>query len=130
MDPTNLPPRSTPHWSLYQRDCFVRGTRDYIEPPFNTHPDELEKLAKERLSAGGWSYASCNAGLSDTHRANRDAFADWRIVPRMLVDTNQRDTTTEIFGKKLAAPFAFSPVGINKVRCESVLDQAQYSPLT
>lgn len=115
MDPTNLPPRSTPHWSLYQRENFVKGTKDYEEPPFDTHPDELERLARERLSLGGWSYASCNAGLSDTHKANRDAFQQWKIIPRMCVDTNQRDTTTEIFGRKLSAPIAFSPVGINKV---------------
>lgn len=115
MDPTNLPPRSTPHWSLYQREIFVAGTRDGKLPPFSTDPQELERLAKERLSAGGWSYASSNAGTSDTHVANREAFKQWRIIPRMLVDTNQRDTSVEIFGKKLSAPIAFSPVGINKI---------------
>jgi len=26
-DPTNLPNRTTPHWSLYQRDIFVGGTK-------------------------------------------------------------------------------------------------------
>ncbi|CAO1627533.1 unnamed protein product [Parajaminaea phylloscopi] len=115
MDPTNLPPRSTPHWSLYQREQFVSGTKDEKPPPFNTAPDQLEKLAHEKLSAGGWSYASCNAGIGDTHRANREAFRDWRIIPRMLVDTNRRDTTVEVFGRKLSAPIAFSPIGINKI---------------
>jgi isopentenyl diphosphate isomerase/L-lactate dehydrogenase-like FMN-dependent dehydrogenase len=33
----------------------------------------------------------------------------------MLVDTNQRDTTTEIFGYKVPAPIGFAPVGINKI---------------
>lgn len=33
----------------------------------------------------------------------------------MLVDTNQRDVSTTIFGKKIPAPIALSPVGINKV---------------
>lgn len=118
MDPTGLPPRSTPHWSLYQRDLFERGTKYYEEPPFNTHPDELEKRAQEKLSLGGWSYASCNAGMGLTHDANRDAFKQWKIIPRMCVDTNERDTTTTIFGKRLPAPIAISPVGINKVREE------------
>ena len=41
-------------------------------PDFDTHPDELEKKAKETLSKGGWLYASCNAGVSWTHDANRE----------------------------------------------------------
>lgn len=116
MDPTNLPPRSTPHYSLYQRDNFVRGTRDHVLPPFNTDFSHLEALAKERLSAGGWSYASCNAGLGLTHDANRKAFEQWKIVPRMCVDTNARDTSVEVFGRRLPVPIAISPIGINKVR--------------
>jgi isopentenyl diphosphate isomerase/L-lactate dehydrogenase-like FMN-dependent dehydrogenase len=60
-------------------------------------------------------YASSNAGLSTTHLGNRQAFYRHRIVPRMLVDTNQRDTTTEIFGHKVSAPIGFAPIGINKI---------------
>ena len=33
----------------------------------------------------------------------------------MLVDTNRRDMTVEIFGQKLKNPFIFAPVGINKI---------------
>jgi len=33
----------------------------------------------------------------------------------MLVDTNKRDTATEIFGHKVAAPIGFAPIGINKI---------------
>jgi isopentenyl diphosphate isomerase/L-lactate dehydrogenase-like FMN-dependent dehydrogenase len=33
----------------------------------------------------------------------------------MLVDTNKRDTATEIFGHKVNAPIGFAPVGINKI---------------
>ena len=33
----------------------------------------------------------------------------------MLVDTNERDTATEIFGHKVPAPVGFAPVGINKI---------------
>ncbi|KAJ9109961.1 hypothetical protein QFC20_003161 [Naganishia adeliensis] len=33
----------------------------------------------------------------------------------MLVDTNARDTTTELFGHKISAPICFAPVGINKI---------------
>lgn len=33
----------------------------------------------------------------------------------MLVDTNKRDTSTEIWGHKVSAPIGFAPVGINKI---------------
>jgi len=78
-------------------------------------PDKLEERAKEKLSEGGWYYASSNAGYSTTHLANRQAFYRHRIIPRMLVDTNKRDTTWEIWGHKTSAPIGFSPIGINKI---------------
>ena len=53
--------------------------------------------------------------MSNTHLANRQAFYRHRIVPRQLVDTNLRDTTTEIFGHKVSAPIGFAPIGINKI---------------
>ncbi|KAJ9111725.1 hypothetical protein QFC19_001086 [Naganishia cerealis] len=121
MDPTNLPTRTTPHWDMYRRDMFMLAA-EQKHPLFSTDPEELEELAKKTLSQGGWLYASCNAGNSLTHRANREdtiliplAFYRQRIVPRMLVDTNARDTTTELFGHKISAPICFAPVGINKI---------------
>jgi isopentenyl diphosphate isomerase/L-lactate dehydrogenase-like FMN-dependent dehydrogenase len=81
----------------------------------NTDPDKLEQRAKEKLSEGGWYYASSNAGYSTTHLANRQAFYRHRIIPRMLVDTNKRDTAWEIWGHKVSAPIGFSPIGINKI---------------
>lgn len=33
----------------------------------------------------------------------------------MLVDTNKRDTETEIFGHKVSAPIGFAPIGINMI---------------
>lgn len=75
----------------------------------------MEEKAKEVLSLGGWYYASSNAGMSNTHLANRQAFFRHRIIPNQLVDTNLRDTTTEIFGHKVSAPIGFAPIGINKI---------------
>lgn len=75
----------------------------------------MEELAKQKLSLGGWYYASSNAGQSYTHTANRQAFYRHRIIPRMLVDTNERDTATTIFGHRVSAPIGFSPIGICKI---------------
>lgn len=48
----------------------------------------------------------------------------------MLVDTTARDTSIELFGKKLNAPICFSPVGINKIyhpvrrACSEMIERA------
>ncbi|KAF1988084.1 FMN-dependent alpha-hydroxy acid dehydrogenase [Aulographum hederae CBS 113979] len=116
MDPNapNGKNRSTPQYALYQRENFWKSNTGEV-PPFNTDPAKLEELAKTKLSQGGWLYASSNAGLSHTHTANRQSFYRHRIIPRILVETNQRDTSTTIFGHKVAAPIGFAPVGINKI---------------
>nr|POE94275.1 putative lactate 2-monooxygenase pb1a11.03 [Quercus suber] len=106
--------RTTPEWAEYQRENFWRSNEGQV-PVFNTDPGKLEDLAKEKLSEGGWYYASSNAGQSQTHLANRQAFFRHKIIPRMLVDTNKRDTSTEIFGHKVSAPIGFAPIGINKI---------------
>ncbi|KAJ4365110.1 hypothetical protein N0V83_008728 [Neocucurbitaria cava] len=79
------------------------------------YPGKLEEQAKAKLTQNGWYYASSNAGQSHTHTTNRQAFYRHRIIPRMLVDTNERDTATTIFGHKVPAPIGFAPVGINKI---------------
>ncbi|KAI3331556.1 FMN-dependent alpha-hydroxy acid dehydrogenase [Xylariaceae sp. AK1471] len=110
----NTKQRTTPQWGLYQRELFW-APNESKHPPFNTDPDKLRALAKQRLSEGGWHYASCNAGLSWTHYANRQAFYRHQIIPRMLVDTQARDTATTIFGHRVAAPIGFAPIGINRI---------------
>lgn len=116
MDPENpnLKSRSTPQYALYQRENFWKSNEGEV-PPFNTEPGKLEELAQQKLTQNGWLYASSNAGQSYTHTANRQAFYRHRIIPRMLVDTNKRDTTAEIFGHKVSAPIGFAPIGINKI---------------
>lgn len=114
MDPTNLPKRFTPHYSLKQREAFIGGSNGVL-PPFNTHPDLLEQKAHETLSKGGWLYAASNAGQSQTHQANREAFYRWKILPRMLVDTNERDLSIELFGRRIPSPICIAPIGLNGI---------------
>ncbi|KAF2461499.1 FMN-dependent dehydrogenase [Lineolata rhizophorae] len=106
--------RATPEYAQYQRENFMKLNEGEI-PPFNTEPGKLEELAREKLTQSGWLYASSNAGQSHTHTANRQAFYRHRIIPRVLLDTNKRDTKTRIFGHEVAAPIGFAPIGINKI---------------
>ncbi|KAK3936710.1 hypothetical protein QBC46DRAFT_345356 [Diplogelasinospora grovesii] len=45
--------RDTPSWGLYQRELFWKLNEGNV-PVFNTHPDKLEELAKDKLSRNGW----------------------------------------------------------------------------
>lgn len=58
----------------------------------------LEQKAKEILSPPAFDYVAGGASGEDTVRANREAFYQWRIVPRVLRDVSQRDLSVEIFG--------------------------------
>jgi isopentenyl diphosphate isomerase/L-lactate dehydrogenase-like FMN-dependent dehydrogenase len=115
MDPSNKPKGASPHYSLYQREVFRNGGENGILPNFSTHPDELVESTKKKLNDRGYFYANSNAGMGWTDRANREAFYRWRIIPRMLVDTNTRDLTTTLFGHRIPAPILFAPIGINKL---------------
>ena len=104
--------------SLFHGTNHAFTTRDFpgadsLDPL--TDPGDLEDLAKTKLTQAGWNYAASNAGQSYTHTANRQAFYRHRIVPRMLVDTNDRDCATTIFGHQVPAPIGFAPIGINKI---------------
>ncbi|KAG7406455.1 putative lactate 2-monooxygenase [Fusarium oxysporum f. sp. rapae] len=87
----HLKKRDSPPWGLYQRENFWK-LNDGEVPPFNTHPDKLEEVAKKKLTENGWLYASSNAGLSDTHLANRQAFFRHKIVPRQLVAQDSEES--------------------------------------
>ncbi|KAK7468929.1 hypothetical protein VKT23_003424 [Stygiomarasmius scandens] len=115
MDPTNKPQGPSPHYSLYQREVFKQGGTEGKLPHFSVHADELVESTKKKLNDRAYFYANSNAGLGWTDRANREAFYRWRIIPRMLVDTNTRDLTVELFGYRIPAPILFAPIGINKL---------------
>ncbi|KAK7018493.1 FMN-dependent alpha-hydroxy acid dehydrogenase [Favolaschia claudopus] len=115
MDPTNKPKGPSPHYSLYQREVFKRGGTTGQLPTFSVHPEKLSDSVKTKLGDRSYFYANSNAGLGWTDRANREAFYRWRIVPRMLVDTNERDLSTTLFGHRIPAPILFAPIGINKL---------------
>jgi lactate 2-monooxygenase len=73
---------------------------------------ELEAAARNAMSSEAFAYIAAGAGNEDTVEANRASFRRWRIVPRMLRDVSERDTSVELFGRRLPGPFLFAPVGV------------------
>ncbi len=77
--------------------------------------EELERLAREKLSPEAYGYIAGGAGGEDTMRANRQAFERWRIVPRMLRNVEERDLRIDLFGTRLPAPLLLAPIGVQSI---------------
>ncbi|MCW2537945.1 MAG: lldD [Modestobacter sp.] len=71
----------------------------------------LAREARRRLNARAYGYVAGGAGDEATQRADRTAFDAWSVVPRVLRDVSRRDTSVELFGRRLPAPVLLGPVG-------------------
>ncbi|UOY00166.1 alpha-hydroxy-acid oxidizing protein [Blastococcus sp. PRF04-17] len=71
----------------------------------------LQQRAKRALDARAYAYVAGGAGDEVTQRANRAAFDRWAVVPRVLRDASHRDTSVELFGRRIPAPLLLGPVG-------------------
>ncbi|MGY1703934.1 alpha-hydroxy-acid oxidizing protein [Geodermatophilus sp. SYSU D00697] len=80
-------------------------------PRVPTAARALQRRARERLSARAYAYVAGGAGDEATQRANQAAFDRWAVVPRVLRDVSVRDTSVELFGRRLPAPLLLGPVG-------------------
>lgn len=82
-----------------------------VEPAVPTGTVELERRAQRAMSRRAWAYVAGGAGDGATVRANREAFDRWRVVPRVLHGTTERDLRASVLGTDLAAPLLLAPVG-------------------
>jgi lactate 2-monooxygenase len=64
------------------------------------------------MSRRGFAYVAGSAGSESGARANLAAFDRWRVVPRVLVDTTERDMGVDLFGRRHETPFLLAPVGV------------------
>src|SRR5262249_24048780 len=72
----------------------------------------LEARARKAMSRKAFAYVAGGAGLESTMDANRHAFERRRIVPRMLKNVAARDTSIELFSRRLPTPFLLAPIGV------------------
>lgn len=76
---------------------------------------DLERLAAERLDAGPHGYFAGGAGDERTLRRNVEAFAEWELWPRVLVDVSEVDTGVELLGQRIELPVLVAPVAFQKL---------------
>jgi len=98
----------------YQLGVYMQGMMG-LKPELPLNLDELERLAREKIDPRAYWYVAGGAGAEDTVRFNRDAFANWRIVPRMLRNVKQRNHATSILGTNMPAPVMLAPVGVQEI---------------
>ncbi|HLM90437.1 MAG TPA: alpha-hydroxy acid oxidase [Thermoplasmata archaeon] len=71
---------------------------------------DLEEAASKRLTDRIWAYVQGGSGEERTLRANRDAFLEWALRPRMLTGVASADTSTSLLGAAVRAPLFVSPM--------------------
>ena len=76
---------------------------------------DYERLAAERIDAGALGYFAGGAGDERTLRRNVAAYAEWELIPRVLVDVSAVDSSVELFGSELSMPLAVAPVAFQRL---------------
>ena len=95
----------------YQNEIYLAALGG-IQPEFPMDYATLERKATAALPDSLLNYIAGGAGDELTQRRNAEAFADWGLVPRMLVGATERDLTVTAFGHTFAGPLFLAPVGV------------------
>jgi L-lactate dehydrogenase (cytochrome) len=74
--------------------------------------DDLRTVAKSRVPRAFFEYADSGSYTEQTLRANRADLEAIKLRQRVLVDVSERDLTTTVLGKKIAAPLILAPIGL------------------
>jgi lactate 2-monooxygenase len=99
------------YFSDFQSEIYLRGLAGE-RPDLPMTADGLEAAARDALPAQVFGYVAGGASTERTIAANHEAFARWRIVPRMLRGITERDLSTTVLGTSMAAPVLTAPVGV------------------
>jgi L-lactate dehydrogenase (cytochrome) len=73
--------------------------------------EDLARVARRRLPAAVEGYLDGGGEDEQTLRRNRAAFEDIEIIPEVLNDVSDVDTSTTLLGTPVPAPIALAPVG-------------------
>src|SRR5712671_1514016 len=110
---------SAPEEALAQSYDVLRGAAQKLDadgvinsPAQALNVFDFEPAAKKALAASPAHFGYLASGVDDdgTLRANREAFSDYAIRVRRLIDARKVDTSVKIFGETWASPIFLCPV--------------------
>lgn len=99
------------HFGQYQDEIYLAGLHGVV-PKLPIDIATLEKRAIEAWPETLVSYVQGGCGDERTQDLNVAAFGKWGLVPRMMVDSSERDLSIELFGMKLPTPIFMAPIGV------------------
>ena len=82
-------------------------------PPVNIA--DLERLASDALDPGSHGYFAGGAGDERTLRRNVEAFREWELRPRVLVDVSEISLRCSVLGTESELPFFVAPVAFQRL---------------
>jgi len=95
----------------HQKEVYLRGFAGTL-PKVPVDWRLLEQKAWASMTQAAQAYIAGGAGLESTLASNRSDFEKAKIIPRMLRDTSNRETSITLFGQSLPSPLLLSPVGV------------------
>lgn len=100
-----------PNYGDYQNAIYFAGLSG-VTPKWPVDFATLEARAAAALPPSVLTYVQGGCGDEHTQGSNAEAFAHWGMVPRMMVDTTQRDLSVTLFGHALPSPVFMAPIGV------------------
>ncbi|MFN7541811.1 MAG: alpha-hydroxy acid oxidase [Acidobacteriota bacterium] len=88
---------------------LLRAAGDGLLGPVNVH--EFEDIARRKLHKLAYDFIAGGVEDERTLQANREAYGHWDLVPRVMVDVTNIDTSVELFGSRLPSPILIAPTG-------------------
>ncbi len=76
---------------------------------------QYEAAAKEALPEDTWAYLFGGADDLRTKKRNSDAFRNYQIRRRVLVDVREVDSRVTLFDRELRSPVILAPVGMQRL---------------
>ena len=73
--------------------------------------DDFERHARRLLPPMIFHYVAGGVETGAALRGSREAYAGYKLVPRMLRDVSGRDQGVTLFGRRYDAPFGIPPLG-------------------
>jgi isopentenyl diphosphate isomerase/L-lactate dehydrogenase-like FMN-dependent dehydrogenase len=86
-----------------------------VDPQVLVNLLDVERLVERKIQVGAHGYFAGGAGDERTLRDNREAFARYRLLPRVLVDVSEVSTATTVLGTKVDMPVLVAPTALQRM---------------